>query len=409
MGNDLRNIVVDTSSLMENDGILDELINVYNVIINIVVVEELDNLKTNKDFDRAFKAKRAIRSLEKYKDSVQFDLVRKADEAFTQNQYNLNDDVIVTCAKLNNAYLMTEDLNLRIKANVIGVTCSTKIETSNTYKGFKRVKLSDVETAYFYEHMNENQFDSLINEYIVITNNVEAFEDTYRWDGNKYIPIKTKNLTTVAFGSEIKPKDVYQRMVIDSILNNTMTVIAGEAGSGKSLLALVTAMYLVENRSSKYERIVVLANPTKTRGATDMGFYTGSAMEKLMQCSIGNVLNTKFGERNGIDQLIAGDKLRLVSMADCRGMEVRDDEILYITEAQNTTVDLMKLCLSRASSDCKIIIEGDYNSQVDSNMYENKNNGMKRAIEVLKGEDIFGYVELQNVWRSKIANLVYKF
>ena len=156
MVKDLKNIVVDTSSLMENENILDELINVYNVIISVVVVEELDNLKTNKDFDRAFKAKRAIRNIEKYKNVIEFSLDRKSDEAFTQNQYNLNDDIIVTCAKTNNAYLLTEDLNLKIKANVIGVTCAEKIEENNLYKGFKKVKLSDNETAYFYEHLNEN-------------------------------------------------------------------------------------------------------------------------------------------------------------------------------------------------------------------------------------------------------------
>jgi len=406
---DLKNIVVDTSSLMENEDILDELINIYNVILSIVVVEELDNLKINKDFDRAYKAKHAIRSIEKYKSSIQFDTGRVADEAFSQNQYNLNDDIIVTCAKRNNAYLMTEDLNLKIKANIIGVTCSNKVESTNYYKGFKRVKLSDAETAYFYQNLEENQFDSLTNEYVIITNNVEDFEDAYRWSGEKYVPIKNKNLKTISFGNEIKPKDVYQRLVIDSIMNNTVTIISGKAGSGKSLLGLVSAMCMIENRSSTYDRLIVLANPTKTRGATDMGYYTGSAKEKLMQCSIGNVLNTKFGERSGIDFMMSNDTVRLISMADARGMEVRDNEILYITEAQNTSIDLMKLCLSRASSGCKIIIEGDYSSQVDSNIYENKNNGMKRAIDVLQGEEIFGYVELQNVWRSKIANLCDKF
>lgn len=406
MGKELKNIVVDTSSLMENENLLDELMDVYNVILSIVTIEELDNLKTNKDFDKAFKAKRAIRQIEKYKGNISFSISRTSDSAFEQNQYNLNDDIIVTCAKENNADLMTEDLNLKIKANVIGVTVADKVESQDLYKGFKKVKLSDRETAYFYEHLDENQFGLLVNEYVIVTNNVEEFEDTYRWNGQKYVPIKIKNIDTQAFGELIKPKDVYQRMVIDSLLNNTMTIISGSAGSGKSLLSLATAMYMIENRSYDYDRLIILANPTKTRGATDMGYYTGSAKEKLMQCSIGNVLNTKFGERNGIDMLMSGDKLRLVSMADCRGMEVRDNEILYITEAQNTSIDLMKLCLSRASSKCKIIIEGDYNSQVDSNAYENKNNGMKRAIEVLKGEDIFGYVELQNVWRSKIATLV---
>ena len=127
-----------------------------------------------------------------------------------------------------------------------------------------------------------------------------------------------------------------------------------------------------------------------------------------MQNSIGSILTTKFGDRFAVDMLIQQDRIRLVSMADVRGMEVRDNEILYISEAQNTSIELLKLCLSRASSECKIIIEGDYNSQVDSYLFDGSSNGMKRAIEVLKGKEEFGYIDLPNIWRSKIAMLVDK-
>lgn len=126
----------------------------------------------------------------------------------------------------------------------------------------------------------------------------------------------------------------------------------------------------------------------------------------MMQNSIGNILNTKFGDRLAVDMLIQQDKLRIVSMADARGMEIRDNEILYITECQNTSIDLLKLSLQRVSQDAKIIIEGDIFSQVDSFEFEGRKNGMRRSIEVLKGKPEFGYIELKNVWRSKIAEMV---
>ena len=185
-----------------------------------------------------------------------------------------------------------------------------------------------------------------------------------------------------------------------------MTALSGRAGSGKSLISLISIMSLIE--SGKYDRLVIMFNPTKARGASDMGFYSGDAIDKAMQNSIGSILTTKFGDRFAVDMLIQQDKIRLVSMADVRGMEVRDNEILYISECQNTSVELLKLCLSRASSGCKIVIEGDYNSQVDSYMFDGSSNGLKRAIEVLKGEEEFGYVTLPNIWRSKIAMLVDK-
>ena len=94
-------------------------------------------------------------------------------------------------------------------------------------------------------------------------------------------------------------------------------------------------------------------NPTKTRGASDMGYYGGDFIDKAMQNSIGQILTTKFGDRYAVDLLLSQNKLKLVSMADCRGMEISDSEILWITESQNTSIDLIKLCLSRVSSGAK--------------------------------------------------------
>lgn len=137
-----------------------------------------------------------------------------------------------------------------------------------------------------------------------------------------------------------------------------------------------------------------------------MGYYQGSLIDKAMQSNIGNVLITKFGDRFAVDNYIAQGKIKLIPMTEYRGMEIRDNEILYITEAENTTVDLMKICLSRVSSGAKVIVEGDF-EQVDSKLFD-INNGMARVIEILTGEDVFGYVQLQNIWRSKIATLVDK-
>lgn len=258
--------------------------------------------------------------------------------------------------------------------------------------------------SYLYCHLNENIYDCIINEYLIVKKSDGEVVDTLCWNGAEFKKVCSKTIKTTMFGDKIRPKDAYQACAIDSIMNHTMTVLSGKAGSGKSLLSLASIMNLIE--TGEYDRVIVMFNPTKARGASDMGFYTGDATEKAMQNSVGSILTTKFGDRFAVDMLIQQDKLRLVSMADVRGMEVRDNEILYITECQNTSVELLKLCLSRASSECKIIIEGDYNTQVDSYMFDGSSNGMKRVIEVLKGHEELGYVHLPNVWRSKIAALV---
>ena len=398
-------IVVDTCAIMNDSNILENLINMgYSIIINIVTVEELDNLKTNHDYCKAKQARHAIRVIEKFKNNIRFDIERNVDELLiseSPNVYNINDDIITTCAKRNHSMLVTNDLNLKVKSKIIGVDILDYNLHQNNYLGYKIVNANDNEIASVYEKPNENIFQNLTNEYVIINDTNENFCDILKWNGSAYIPVINKSIKTMFFGDRFKPKDEYQRMAIDSLLTNQITCITGKAGSGKSLLSLVVAMNLIE--AGKYNRLVVLFNPCPVRGASQLGYYSGDVVEKAMQSNIGNVLITKFGDRFLVDNYINSGKIKLVPMVDCRGMEINDDEILWITEAENTTTDLMKICLSRVSSGAKVFVEGDF-KQTDSSSYE-ENNGLKRVIEIFKDNSIFGYVDLQNIWRSKIAEI----
>jgi len=380
-------------------------------------LQEIEQIKTSdrKDQNVKYRARQLAHLLDDH--MGKYDVVVPTDKTFDiikEFQLELSpDNIILACAyeyDKNNKQVefYSDDICCKVLAqNIFGLDVrSINDDKKIKYKGYKEVILDEVKMAYFYEHLNDNIYDLLINEYLVLKNENNEVVDCYRWIGTEHLPLYKKQVKSISFGDKLKPKDIYQSMVIDSIIHNTITAISGKAGSGKSLLSLMVSMSLIE--SGKYDRLIVMFNPTKTRGATDMGYYGGNFVEKAMQNSIGNILITKFGDKCAVEMLMQQEKLRLISMADARGMEIKDNEILYITESQNTSVDLLKLCLSRASAGSKIIIEGDYTSQVDSSLFDGNNNGMKRVIELLKGEDIFGYVELQNIWRSKIAELVDK-
>ena len=180
--------------------------------------------------------------------------------------------------------------------------------------------------SYFYCHTNENIYDCILNEYLIIKKSDGEVVDYRKWDGNEYKAVCEKTVRSTIFGDKIRPKDSYQACAIDSIFSNTMTAITGHAGSGKSLISLISMMSLIEN--GEYDRVIIMFNPNKAKGAA------------------GSMLTTKFGDRFAVEMLLQQDKIRLVSMADVRGMEVRDNEILYISEAQNTSIELLKLCLS---------------------------------------------------------------
>lgn len=380
--------------------------------LSSTTLHELEHIKMsrNKDEEVKYNARKVIHLLDTYSDK--YDVVTfttDVDELMHEyGVFDSPDNEIIACAKYyskeNDIIFITNDICCKVIAKDIFKLDVESVgdNIDDNYKGFVEKSLSEEDMAYFYENLQENVFGLLINQYLILKDIKDEIVDAYRWNGTQHEPLFKRNIQSLYF-DKLKSKDIYQSCAIDSLMNCTITAITGKAGSGKSLLALMSAMYLIEK--GKYDRIVVMFNPTKTRGASDMGFYGGDFIDKAMQNSIGQILTTKFGDRYAVDLLLSQNKLKLVSMADCRGMEISDSEILWITESQNTSIDLIKLCLSRVSSGAKVFIEGDYLSQVDSNAFDGNNNGLKRMIDVFKGHEEFGYVQLQNVWRSKIAEL----
>lgn len=387
-------------------------------IISQKTLEEIENIKTSskKDGEIKMKARKLAHLLDKNDDYTVIPINTEIKDIVQDFDVELTPDNLILASAYYQSrqipiLVVSDDINVKfISKNIFNLPTKgideIDLTSDEEYTGYREVTMSDEEMSTFYTNLNSNHYNLLVNQYLVVKNSKNEIVDTRRWNGETHAIVCNKTIKSKMFGDKIRPKDVYQACAIDSIFSHTLTVLSGKAGSGKSLISLITMMSLIEN--GEYDRIVIMFNPTKTRGASDMGFYSGNAVEKAMQNSIGSILTSKFGDRFAVELLLQQDKIRLVSMADVRGMEVRDNEILYITEAQNTSVDLMKLCLSRASSGCKIVIEGDYNSQVDSYLYDGYGNGMKRMIDALKGEPELGYVQLPNVWRSKIAALVEK-
>lgn len=173
-----------------------------------------------------------------------------------------------------------------------------------------------------------------------------------------------------------------------------------------TLLALSAMMHQVD--AYKLEKIVVTSNPVPARGCKEIGFLPGSANDKLLGGNLGNILTSKFGDRMQVEMLIQQNKLRLLDISACRGSEIKSGEALFLTEAQNTSIDIMKILLSRVSSGAKVVIDGDFKTQLDNSMFAGENNGLLRAIDVFKGSELFGTVNLPNVHRSKIAELAEK-
>ena len=397
----------DTSTLLEHYADID----FTECGISSKTIEELENIKTSqmKSDDIKYRARQVTKAIDKYSPVVKIVTQGTINDVQSKGLEVINDNLIVSSIaygfKEDDIFYSEDYIQRLIAKNYFGI-CAKKYPTAKQeeYKGFKIVNPDDERLDDLYPNNNANIFGCLTNEYIIVKDDNGNDDDVLKWTGEKYVTLFNKSLKTIAFGDRIKPKDVYQKAVIDSIMTNQITAISGSAGSGKSLLSLLCGLYLVEKGT--YDRIVILFNPCPVRGATQLGYYSGSRDEKSILSNIGNMLISKLGDRFTLESYMSQGKIVLLPMVDCRGMEISDNEILYITEAENTTADLLKICLTRISSGAKAIIEGDYN-QIDSKIFES-NNGLKRMIDTFAGHKCFGMVELQNVWRSHIADIADK-
>lgn len=389
----MEKYVYDTNALL----LYSHLLSLDGVkIIPYVVLKELDRLKVGFN-ETAFNAREAVRKLKSLNNIIYDHRFEKPSDD------KINDDIIVDCAKENDAVLITGDFLVQLKAKSLGLDVYNLNSDDEDYLGYKDMILNEEQIAAIYENLDINTYNLLLNEYIVIKNKYEEIVDTLYWDGQRHQYAHHKGLSTNMFG-KFKPFDAYQVCALESLSRNQMTMLKGLAGSGKSLIALNYSWSQIEK--GKYDKLVVFANPVNARGSTKLGFYPGSRIEKLMNSTLGSMLASKFGDAMQVEMLIQQGKVELLPFADIRGWDSTGMRaIVYFSESQNLDVELMRLGISRCGNDSKVILDGDYNSQVDSDLFAGLNNGMRRVSEIFRGREFYGEVFLPKVYRSKMAEI----
>lgn len=408
----------DTCSLLKK---LDNLFADEYFVISSVTLEELEGIKTstNKDPETKYSARRLLHLLDENPDKYcvhifTFNML----DIINEHMLGITNDIKILASAYDykqavnqDVIFVTDDLALKHIAGLFFDASHIQSVGDNyfdNYTGYKEITMSDEDMMTFYSNPNENLYDLKANEYINVYDKDGNLVDTKVWTGSEYRHLTYKSFNSKWFG-EVKPfkGDVYQAMAADSLTNNQITLIKGPAGSGKTYLSLGYLMSLLHR--GRIDKIIVFCNTVATKNSAKLGYLPGTRDEKLLDSQIGNLLISKIGGRVEVERLINEEKLILLPFSDIRGYDTSGMNAgIYISEAQNLDIELMKLALTRIGEDSVCIIDGDEKTQVDDIAFSGTNNGMRRASKVYRGEDVYGEVELKIIHRSKIARIAEK-
>lgn len=161
-------------------------------------------------------------------------------------------------------------------------------------------------------------------------------------------------------GRTIRPKTLGQKRYVDAIASSTVTFGIGPAGTGKTYLAMATAVQALQ--AKKVSRLV-LTRPAVEAGER-LGFLPGSLSDKIdpylrpLYDALHDMVDPE-----SIPRLMEAGTIEVAPLAYMRGRTLNDSFII-LDEAQNTSAEQMKMFLTRLGFGSKVVVTGDV-TQVD--------------------------------------------
>lgn len=435
--------VLDTSVILYDHNALNNF-QEHDVAIPIQVLEELDNMKTGNETRNA-EARSFIRLMDKASgDKIMskwiplngisghignklgsFKVVMdggpkqlNAEEVFGKGKF---DHRILNAAlslkkefPLKKVVLVSKDICLRLKAKSLDLYA----------EDYETGKIKNLEELYTGKVTLTKVPEQLFNE-LKATGRITVEQLTVSAPGaNHFCILKSGRKTLTAwYNSEtrdlvsinpnkvfgISPKNHEQAFAVHALLNPDikLVTIQGKAGTGKTLLALASAL---EQR--KAYRQIYVTRPIIALSNKDIGFLPGDIKSKIdpyMAPIWDNLRYIKEQHHHDpktqarIDEFIKAEKIVVSPLAYIRGRTLT--KIFFIVdEAQNLTPHEIKTIISRAGEDTKIIFTGDI-YQIDTPYLDAESNGLSYLIENAKNHPLYAHITLDKGERSELANL----
>jgi PhoH-like ATPase len=429
-----KTFVLDTNVLLHDHTCIESFAD-NTVVLPMPVIEELDKFKKETN-ELGRNARGVIRRLDALRehgrlgDGVKMDnggilkiIVGSRPVGDSGLEEEIPDNKIIRVAYClhqqgERVYFVSKDINARIKADALGIEVmdfeKQKINFDELFSGYREVivKPEIIDAFYANRSVEIPDLDLLPNEFVnLISEGTEHLTALGRAGGNGTIVPMNPKIESVF---HIKPRSREQRMALELLMDDSVQLVTlvGQAGTGKTLLALAAGLEKVMVQK-RYDRILV-TRPIMPFGK-DIGYLPGHKEEKLanwMMPIFDNLtylmLKTSSGEhkntvREKIEKLQRDEIIELEALTYIRGRSI-PRQFVIVDEAQNLTPHEIKTIVSRAGEGTKMILTGDP-YQIDNPYLDASSNGLAYAVEHMKTQSLHGHVTLTKSERSTLAAL----
>jgi PhoH-like ATPase len=429
--------VLDTNVLLHNADSIESFSDNI-VILPIGVIEELDSFKSRSD-ELGRNARKVIRRLDDLRkfghlgqgvpmeNGGTLKIILQDDTSIDKGLHSkIKDNEILRAAyslfkEGNKVIFISKDINARIKADALGMEAKDyekqRVNFDELFSGYRNIEVPSKIIDDFFQNKNGPTampgFDFYPNEFIMLVDEANEKHTALSRATDKSEIIHLQSNFDAIWN--IKARNREQRMAFELLMDPNIQIVTliGQAGTGKTLLALAAALETTL-KQNKYDKILV-SRPIIPLGK-DIGYLPGDKVEKMvhwMQPIFDNMTfllkarakNTdeEKAVKKEIEKLQKENLVELEALTYIRGRSIPKQYVI-VDEAQNLTPHEVKTIVSRAGEGTKMVLTGDP-YQIDSPYLDASSNGLTYTVERLKGEKIHGHITLRKSERSRLAGI----
>ncbi len=405
-----------------------------DLIIPIYVIEEIDRFKRDSS-ERGRNAREVVRLLDSLREENGGSLgegasvgaggtvrvyvpERRAQLASSLNPSSGDNAILQVATELKAAHpdrpavFVTMDINLRIRADALGLTTANyqnqSVQPDNLKPGVIEIVHPELDAFFSTGEITVNDGRLYPNVCVMLRS---ADDEKRTGLGRCMADGKIRRVSVPAEGiMGLRPRNREQTFALDLLLDDTVRLVTlvGAAGTGKTLLALAAGLKRCVQHGA-YTRLLV-SRPIIPLGR-DLGFLPGDVDEKLAPWMKPIFDNLEFllisgGKRRGLpelDEMMTSGIIEVEPLTYIRGRSLPQQYVI-VDEAQNLTPHEVKTIVTRCGEGTKIVLTGDP-FQIDNPYVDAATNGLTYAANRMHAEALVGHIVLQKGERSALANL----